>query len=116
METLNIGNKLQNGKYEIIKVLGSGNFGITYLASTKIAVNGQLGQMEVSINVAIKEFYMKDLNNRTDDGFTVEGSNNTMMLNYRKKFRKEVENLAKLKHNNIVRVLEVFDENDPACF
>ncbi|WP_278691466.1 hypothetical protein [Leyella stercorea] len=86
------------------------------MASTKIAVNGQLGQMEVSINVAIKEFYMKDLNNRTDDGSTVEGSNNTMVLNYRKKFRKEVENLAKLKHNNIVRVLEVFDENDPTCF
>ena len=47
MAELKIGSKLQNGKYEIIKVLGAGNFGITYLASTKIAVNGQLGQMEV---------------------------------------------------------------------
>ena len=116
MNELIIGSKLQNGKYEIAKVLGSGNFGITYLATTKVAVNGQLGQMSATVNVAIKEFYMKDLNNRTSDGTTVEGTQNTMVKNYRQKFRKEAENLAKLHHPNIVKVIEVFDENNTTYY
>ena len=116
MAELKIGSTLQCGKYEITKVLGSGNFGITYLATTKIAVNGQLGQMDVSANVAIKEFYMKDLNNRTLDGSTVEGTQNTMVKNYRQKFKKEAENLAKLHHPNIVKVIEVFDENNTTYY
>ena len=116
MAALKIGSKLQNGKYEITKVLGSGNFGITYLASTKIPVKGQLGQMDVTINVAVKEFFMKDLNNRTSDETTVEGSRNTMVSNYRQKFRKEAENLAKLHHPNIVKVIEVFDENNTTYY
>lgn len=116
MTVLKIGSKLQSGKYEITRVLGSGNFGITYLASTKIAVKGQMGQMDVTINVAIKEFYMKDLNNRTLDGTTVEGTQNTMVKNYRHKFRKEAENLAKLHHPNIIKVIEVFDENNTTYY
>lgn len=116
MNELIIGSKLQNGKYEITKVLGSGNFGITYLATTKITVNGQLGKMDVTINVAIKEFYMKDLNNRTSGGTTVEGTQNTMVKNYRQKFRKEAENLARLHHPNIVKVIEVFDENNTTYY
>lgn len=116
MAELKIGSTLQCGKYEITKVLGSGNFGITYLATTKIAVNGQLGQMDVSVNVAIKEFYMKDLNNRTLDGSTVEGTQNTMVKNYRQKFKKEAGNLAKLHHPYIVKVIEVFDENNTTYY
>lgn len=116
MIELKIGSTLQKGKYEITKILGAGNFGITYLATTKIAVNGQLGQMDVAVNVAIKEFYMKDLNNRTSDGTTVEGTQNTMVKNYRKKFKKEAENLAKLHHPNIVKVIEVFDENNTTYY
>lgn len=116
MTELKIGSLLQDGKYEITKVLGSGNFGITYLATTTVAVNGQLGQMNATINVAIKEFYMKDLNNRTSDGSTVEGTQNTMVKNYRQKFRKEAENLAKLHHPNIVKVIEVFDENNTTYY
>lgn len=116
MTELKIGSTLQGGKYEINKVLGSGNFGITYLATTKIVVNGQLGQMDVTVNVAIKEFYMKDLNNRTSDGSTVEGTQNTMVKNYRQKFKKEAENLAKLHHPNIVKVIEVFDENNTTYY
>ena len=116
MAELKIGSTLQKGKYEITKVLGSGNFGITYLASTKIAVKGQMGQMDVTINVAIKEFYMKDLNNRTSDGSTVEGTQNTMVKNYRNRFKKEAENLAKLHHPNIVKVIEVFDENNTSYY
>lgn len=116
MAELKLGSKLQKGKYEITKVLGSGNFGITYLATTEVAINGQLGQMNATVNVAIKEFYMKDLNNRTSDGFTVEGTQNTMVKNYRNRFKKEAENLAKLHHPNIVKVIEVFDENNTTYY
>lgn len=116
MTELKNGCTLKRGKYEIVKVLGSGNFGITYLATTKVAVNGQLGQMDVAVNVAIKEFYMKDLNNRTSDGTTVEGTQNTMVKNYRQKFKKEAENLSKLRHPNIVKVIEVFDENNTTYY
>ena len=116
MAELKQGTALQNGKYKIVKVLGKGSFGITYLAATRIAVNGQLGQMNVTVNVAIKEFYMKDLNNRTSDGTTVEGTQNSLVKNYRQKFRKEAENLAKLHHPNIVKVIEVFDENNTTYY
>ena len=117
METaLKIGTILQNGKYTIVKSLGQGSFGITYLATTKLTMNGQWGQMNATVYVAIKEFYMKDLNNRTLDGTTVEGTENTMVKNYRQKFRKEAENLAKLNHPNIVKVFDVFDENNTTYY
>ena len=116
MAVLKIGQTLQNGKYTITRVLGSGTFGISYLATTSLSVNGQLGQMNVTVNVAIKEFYMKDLNNRTTDGATVEGTQNTLVKDYRHKFRKEAENLSKLRHENIVKVIDVFDENNTTYY
>lgn len=51
---LNPGTKLQNGKYEIVRTLGQGGFGITYLAE----------QVALHRKVAIKEFFMKDYCNR----------------------------------------------------
>lgn len=36
--------------------------------------------------------------------------------NYRQKFRKEAENLSHLDHPNIVKVLEVFDENNTTYY
>ena len=59
INTIPIGTKL-NGKvyqYEIVKVLGQGSFGVTYLASVKIS--GDLGSIDAF--VAIKEFFMSEL-------------------------------------------------------
>lgn len=53
MEELKIGSTLQNGKYMISKVLGAGSFGISYLATTKLSINGPLGKMEVAANVVL---------------------------------------------------------------
>lgn len=66
MNELAKGCTLQRGKYTIVKTLGRGSFGITYLATTKVALSGSLGKMDVTVNVAIKEFFMKDINGRSD--------------------------------------------------
>ena len=96
---------LQNGKYRIERVLGQGGFGITYLGY----------QVKLKHRVAIKEFYMKDLCNRLDDGAGVSipsiGSQG-MVQQYRRKFVKEAQTIAGLKHPNIIRIVDIFEENN----
>lgn len=110
------GTTLQNGKYTIINSLGQGSFGITYLATTKLTMTGKLGQMDTTVNVAIKEFFMSEMNSRANDGSSLDGSSGSLFYNYQQKFRKEAENLSRLDHPNIVKVLEVFDENNTTYY
>lgn len=116
MKALQPGTTLQNGKYKIVQTLGQGSFGITYLATTVIPVQGAIGTMNVEIKVAIKEFFMSDLSSRSADGTSLEKTDSTLVKKYAKKFHSEAENLAKLQHPNIVRVLEVFDENNTSYY
>lgn len=95
--------------YIIEKALGQGAFGITYLA--KVKMQGELGSIDSNVSVAIKEFFMKDINGRKDSLVT-SGSNGGIFTDYRKKFAREAENLSKLKHPNIIRVLESFENNN----
>lgn len=115
-QRLKAGQSLQGGTYRIEKVLGQGSFGITYLATTTTIVKGKLGDMKVEYHVAIKEFFMGEINSRKSDGSTVEGSTGNVFSNYRKKFKREAENLAKLTHPNIVKVFDVFDENNTTYY
>ncbi|MDY6032772.1 MAG: SUMF1/EgtB/PvdO family nonheme iron enzyme [Alloprevotella sp.] len=105
------GTLLQGGKYKIEATLGQGSFGITYLGTARFTIHGGLGAMDVVTKVAIKEFFMREMNVRDRDGKTVEGSSSSVFTNYRHRFRREAENLAKLHHPNIIRVYDVFDEN-----
>ena len=98
---LKSGTLLQGGKYKIIHHLGQGSFGITYLAE-----HTALGK-----RVCIKEFFMKELNLRSEDGSIMGLSEGTLSYNYAQKFRKEAMNLAGMEHPNIVRVTDSFDEN-----
>lgn len=105
---LNKGSVLQKGKYTIEFVLGQGSFGITYLATTKF--HGPLG--EISVKVAIKEFFARDLNLRHPDGTVAEVSSGSLSGKYAKDFQREAKNLSSLKHPNIINVLEAFSENN----
>jgi len=125
-QVLTSGSVLRGGtnRYRIEKILGQGSFGITYLATTtqlsKVKIEGSLGdfeqEVEVTVKVAIKEFFMKSINNRGMDGSTVEGMGGEMTQDYRRKFRKEAINLSHLKHPNIVQVREVFDANNTTYY
>ena len=106
------GEKFQ---YKIVKKLGQGGFGITYLASVKIA--GGLGAIDTNMKVAIKEFFMHEINNRGSDGTTVIcGSNIKNFVKYREKFIQEAQNLGKLQHKHIINVLEAFPANNTVYF
>ncbi len=99
-----------NHKYEILRVLGQGTFGITYLAQTRVQVEGPLGQLESIMQVAVKEFFMREVNGR--EGSTVTtGSDGQLYADYCRKFRNEAQHLSQLHHPGIVRVLEAFDQN-----
>lgn len=96
-----IGTLLHGGTYKIEKILGQGSFGITYLAE-----HTNLGK-----KVAIKEFFMKELNSRGEDGSITGMSDSSLSQNYCQKFKKEAINLSRLDHPNIVRVTDSFSEN-----
>lgn len=77
---------------------------------------GKLGQLNATVNVAIKEFFMSGMNNRSQNDSSIEGSSGSLFFYYRQKFKKEAENLSKLNHPNIVNVLDVFDENNTTYY
>ena len=101
--------------YTIQKVLGQGTFGITYLATTKVKVAGALGSLETTMQVAVKEFFMKEINGRHDNTVT-SGSQGGLYDKYKQKFAREAENLSKLHHSNIVKVLEYFEANNTVYY
>ena len=105
------GTSLQKGKYVILKALAQGSFGITYLAKTKLTVNGQLGAVGVDVEVAIKEFFMSNSNGRNGTSVTYSGSD-SLHDDYMRKFRREAEHLSRFDHKGIIKVLELFSEND----
>ena len=111
-------NTILHGKsytYTIEKKLGEGTFGITYLATTRVKVSGILGELETTLQVAIKEFFMHDLNGRAGNTVTC-GSKDSIYYNYKHQFVREAQNLSRFNHPHIVKVLEAFEENDTAYF
>jgi len=103
-------NSLQPGYklhwYHIIKILGHGGFGITYLAH----------DTNLDQQVAIKEYLPTDLSVREGD-VSVHPVSAEHRESYEwglERFISEARTLAKFKHPNIVRVLSVFTENNTA--
>ena len=119
MQHLSEGTLLQGGKFKIEKMLGQGGFGITYLASQTISVEGSIGEIKTEIKLAIKEFFMKDVCNRNEDSNIVSvpsvGSKE-LVERFKQKFIKEARSISKLKHPHIVKVVDIFEENGTAYY
>lgn len=103
--------------YRIERVLGSGGFGITYLASTTLSVDG----ISVKAHFAIKEHFPKELCFREPDGMVYCHTNNSERVDATlKDFVTEARRLRKIaaatSNRNIVKVREVFEANGTAYY
>lgn len=111
---LALGSLLQGETYcyRIDGVLGSGSFGVTYLATGFVKVAGPLGEIETELRVAIKEFFMQDVSSRDAMGAVSESSDAELMRKYAKMFCTEAHNLSRMSHPNIVKVLDFIEANN----
>ncbi|MBD5280077.1 MAG: serine/threonine protein kinase [Bacteroides sp.] len=100
--------ELQSGKYRIIRVLGQGGFGITYLAENILLTKF----------IAIKEFFPKDFCGRINTSHLAIGTQNNAetVAKLKDRFLKEARNIAKLDHPGIVKIHDVFEENNTAYY
>ena len=109
MQQLKQGSLLQGGKYKIEKVLGQGGFGITYLASQEL----------LDRKVCIKEFFFKEYCERDEATNHVSlgtQSNHEIVERFMNKFLKEARTISQLNHPNIIRIHDIFKENNTAYY
>ena len=98
------GRNLNGSKYTIINKIGEGGFSITYRAR----------QNDLNRMVCIKEYFLygrcvRDLRNFS---VTCQPSDNALFQKYRKAFVDEAHTVTGLDHPNIVKVIDIFDENN----
>lgn len=98
---------LQGGKYRIEQVLGQGGFGITYLAV----------QTSDNRQVAIKELFLNGVNERVGTVIQVSNSaNDTLFEKQKEKFKKEAKRIMSLDNEHIVKVYDLFEENNTVYY
>jgi len=105
-DVLPSGTLLRDGSYRVDYALGRGGFGITYRAI----------DLGLEMLVAIKEFYPQEqaIRNSTNGGFSVAVPQREAYGRALERFKREGRILARLNHNNVVRVLSLFEERDTA--
>lgn len=94
---LSEGSTLQNGKYKIIRTLGKGGFGITYLARHVL----------LDKIFAVKDFFPQDYCTRDSDTSHVTASttsNGELVDKLKARFFSEARNVAELRHANIIGI------------
>ena len=100
---------LQGGKYRIDRRIASGGFGNTY----------EVYNVEFEERMALKEFFMKGVNQRDADNTTVSVSNTLNKGQFdaqKEKFKKEARRLRKMHNAHIVQVHDLFEENGTAYY
>jgi len=98
------GTLLQEGKYRVVRYLSSGNFGNTYIVE----------HTDMHMQFAMKEFFLRNICYRTDNGLKVSVSNAVnpqMVAIQREKFKKEAQRLFGLQNPHLVHVHDMFEEN-----
>lgn len=110
IHSLESGQTLNNGQYEIISVLGSGATAIVYLAK----------DLELDMPVAIKEYfplkYAKREENNSVGPCPIEQESQEFFSHNLSKFDEEARLLASFTDPNIVTIHCAFKENDTSYF
>ena len=103
------GCMLANGKYRVETYLASGGFGNTYLATDTV----------FNEKVVVKELYVRGMCGRETDHLNISISlteNREAFTALQRRFKREATILRRLIHPNIVRVLDLFDENGTSYY
>ncbi len=94
-------------KYKIIRILGEGGFGITYLAE----------DIHLGLKVVIKEYFPNEFAMRTHENtITAKSKSIEVFKKGKQRFKEEAQILAKFNHPSIVKILGYFEANDTAYF
>ena len=98
------GTTLCNGKYVIERVIGEGGFGITYFARHTLLNHA----------FAVKEFFVsgrcvRDTQHHT---ITLQDISPETFEKYRQRFVDEAKTLINLDHPGVVKVVDIFEENN----
>lgn len=104
IKQLAVGTTLCNGKYVIERVIGEGGFGITYFARHTLLNHA----------FVIKEFFVsgrcvRDTHHHT---ISLQDISPEMFAKYRQRFVDEAKTLINLDHPGVVKVVDIFEENN----
>ena len=104
IKQLAVGTTLYGGKYVIERVIGEGGFGITYFARHTLLNHA----------FAIKEFFINGKCARDTYHHTISlvDISQADFERFRRRFVDEARTLSTLNHESIVKVVDIFDENN----
>lgn len=105
---LQLGTSLCNGKYVVTDVIGSGGFGITY----------KVQHTMMNYTYAMKEFFIggKCVRDTKRNTVMLQDITTELFAKFKRRFVEEAQLLAKLNHEHIVRIIDVFEENGTAYY
>ncbi len=107
-QMLPVGTMLNN-RYKIIRHLASGGFGNTYEAEDS----------HLDVKVAVKEFFMRGINHRSEDKITVVVSNDNnqeLFDTQLQKFMREANRISSFHCDHIIHVFDLFDANSTSYY